>query len=186
MAPRTLIVHTGDCHGSDALFAADETHKFICGGFYADLLNVQAEGFGDADFHLANVRINLWRLGDDRCIDVHDFAFFECDLAGGFLQKNFAGRSLPTWVGVREKMADVFFTERSEDGVANRMHERVRIRMAVEPFGVRNFHAAEDEFASGDQLMNVVTNANVNHGRRLTWQGNPTKQFMAGAFEIPC
>src|SRR3954468_12223937 len=104
MAPHTSKVHARDGYGSNALFATDETHKFICRGFYADLLYAQAQGFGDADFHLANVRVNLWRLGDDGCIDVHDFAFFECDLAGGFLQKNFAGRSLPTWVGVREKM----------------------------------------------------------------------------------
>ncbi len=35
--------------------------------------------------------------------------------------------------------------------------------MAVEAFRVRNLHAAEDELAPGDQLMNVIADANVNH-----------------------
>jgi len=29
---------------------------------------------------------------------------------------------------------------------------------------VWNLHAAEDELPPGDQLMNVIANANVNHG----------------------
>jgi hypothetical protein len=52
--------------------------------------------------------------------------------------------------------------------------------MAVEPFRVRNFHAAEDEFAPRDQLMNIVANANVNHPRSLAPRLNPTKQFIRG------
>jgi hypothetical protein len=39
--------------------------------------------------------------------------------------------------------------------------------MAVEAFGVRNFHAAKDEFASRDELMNIVSDADVNHAGRL-------------------
>jgi hypothetical protein len=37
--------------------------------------------------------------------------------------------------------------------------------MAVQAFGVRDLDAAEDEFASRDQLMNVIADANVNHAR---------------------
>ena len=66
-------------------------------------------------------------------------------------QKNLARRVLPARVGVREKVADVLLAERAEDGVANRVHERVGVRMAVEAFRVRNLHAAEDELAPGDQ-----------------------------------
>ena len=60
-------------------------------------------------------------------------------------------------------MADVRLAERAEDGVANRVHERVRVRMAVQALGVRDLDAAEDEFASRDQRVNVIANANVNH-----------------------
>ena len=53
--------------------------------------------------------------------------------------------------------------ERAEDGVANRVQERVGVRMAVEALGVRNLDAAEDELAPRDQLMNVIADANMNH-----------------------
>ena len=60
-------------------------------------------------------------------------------------------------------MADVLLAQRAEHGVADGVHQRVRVRMAVEAFRVRNLHAAEDELAPGDQLMNVIADANVNH-----------------------
>jgi hypothetical protein len=37
--------------------------------------------------------------------------------------------------------------------------------MAVQAFRVRDLDAAEDEFASRDQRVNVIANANVNHAR---------------------
>jgi hypothetical protein len=49
--------------------------------------------------------------------------------------------------------------------------------MAVQTFGVRNLDAAEDEFASRDQLMNVVTDANVNHIQTVRILRAPTKNF---------
>lgn len=64
-------------------------------------------------------------------------------------------------------MADVFFANGPENSIANRVHQRVRIRMAVEPFRVRNFNAAEDELPPGDQLMNVIADANMNHAETV-------------------
>ena len=64
-------------------------------------------------------------------------------------------------------MADILLAERAEDGVADGVHQRVGVRMAVEALSVRNLHAAEDELAPGDQLMNVIADANVNHERRI-------------------
>src|SRR5271163_498101 len=69
----------------------------------------------------------------------------------------------PARVGVREKMADVRFAKRAEERVADGVHERVGVRMAVETPRVRDLDAAEDEFASRDQRVNVVADANVNH-----------------------
>src|SRR5581483_7047292 len=95
--------------------------------------------------------------------------------ARGFLQKDFARRILPARVGVREKMADVRLAHRAEQRVANRVHERVGVRMAVETFGVRNLDAAENQFSSGDQFMNVITDANVNHVKNLSANFKLTK-----------
>jgi hypothetical protein len=36
--------------------------------------------------------------------------------------------------------------------------------MTIEAFGVGDFNAPKDEFASRDQRMNIVSDANVNHG----------------------
>ena len=62
-----------------------------------------------------------------------------------------------------KKMADVRLAQRAEHRVADRVHQHVRVRMAVQALRVRNFHAAQDELAARDQLMNVITDANVNH-----------------------
>lgn len=54
--------------------------------------------------------------------------------------------------------------------------------MAVEALGVRDFHAAEDEFASCDELMNIVSDADVNHALRLgdAAQGRKVLLFTVG------
>jgi hypothetical protein len=49
--------------------------------------------------------------------------------------------------------------------------------MAVETFGVRNLDAAEDEFASRDQRVNVVADANVNHCETIEIPGELTKKY---------
>jgi hypothetical protein len=76
-------------------------------------------------------------------------------------------------------MTDVRFPDRAQDGVANRVHQDVGIRMAVEPFGMGDQHTAQDEWAPLHQGVNIVTNANVNHDRRLGDWGKLTKQLMA-------
>jgi hypothetical protein len=42
---------------------------------------------------------------------------------------------------------------------------------------VRNLDAAEDELAPGDQLMNVIADANVNHVDTVNLFRAPTKKF---------
>ncbi len=79
-------------------------------------------------------------------------------------------------------MADVLLAERAEDGVANRVHERVGVRMAVQTLGVRNLDAAEDEFASRDQRVNVIADANVDHGQMIEFPRALTKKFWLPKF----
>jgi hypothetical protein len=49
--------------------------------------------------------------------------------------------------------------------------------MSVQTFRVRNLDAAEDEFASRDQRVNVIANANVNHAANLSASGELTKRI---------
>jgi hypothetical protein len=53
--------------------------------------------------------------------------------------------------------------------------------MAVKTFRVRNFHAAENELAPGNQLMNVIANANMNHARRIKFKRKKAKKINNGA-----
>lgn len=65
-------------------------------------------------------------------------------------------------------MPDVRLSQRAEKGVANRVHQCVRVRVAVQTFRVWNLHAPEDQLAPGHQLMNVIPDAYVNHAARIT------------------
>ena len=58
--------------------------------------------------------------------------------------------------------------------------------MGVQTFGVWNLDAAEDEFASRDQRMNVVTNAYMNHDRTIKPTRPPTKKFQWKRFATAC
>ena len=60
-------------------------------------------------------------------------------------------------------MADVGFSEGTQDSVANRVHERIGVGMAVQTLGMGYFHPAKDTFSAFHQCMNVVTSAHMNH-----------------------
>ena len=72
-------------------------------------------------------------------------------------------------------MADVLLADRPEHGIADGVHERVGIRMAVQTLRMRNLDSAQDELAPGNQLMNVIANANMYHALMLERLLPPTK-----------
>jgi hypothetical protein len=49
--------------------------------------------------------------------------------------------------------------------------------MAIQAFRMGDFHAAQHKLASGDQLMNIVANSNVNHALNIKTNGPVKKQF---------
>ncbi|GHB95763.1 hypothetical protein GCM10007047_09520 [Cerasicoccus arenae] len=61
------------------------------------------------------------------------------------------------WIIIREKVSDVGQTKRAEDGVRQRMRQAICVRMAIEPFIVRDIDAAQHETAGGREAVNVVT-----------------------------
>jgi len=132
---------------------------------------------GNALLHFGNVRINFGLLRDDGRVHVHDFAFCVLQPAWRLLPETPCWARLSSADRCSEKMTDVLLAERAENGVANRMHERVGVRMAVQALGVRNLDAAENEFASRDQRVNVIANANVNHVQTVRILRAPTKDF---------
>ena len=106
-------------------------------------------------------------LRDYGGVDVHNLSLAKHHLTGGFLQEHIAGCSAPARVGVRKEMADVRLAQRAEHRVADGVHQDVRIRMSIEPLAVRNLNAAEDELSACDQLVNIVTDADVIHAAEV-------------------
>jgi hypothetical protein len=49
--------------------------------------------------------------------------------------------------------------------------------MTIQTLRVRNLDATENEFASRDQRVNVVTNANMNHAQTIKPARSMTKVF---------
>ena len=103
--------------------------------------------------------------------------FAECNLPGGFLQKQFARRAVPARVGIGEKLADVAFSQRAQNGIANGMHKHVRIGMPLQALPVGNVHTAQDQFAARRQWMHIISDSGMNHlGRTIELPGLSTKQ----------
>src|SRR5260221_6342210 len=152
----------------------------IGGGFYANILKVDLQRLGNGQLHVVDVGIDFGRLGDYRGVHVDVPSAAKLDEPGCFLQKNTARRAAPAGIGVRKKMADVCFAQRAKEGVADGVHERIGVGVAVEAFGVRDFDAAQNEFAAFNQRVNVVTNANVNHVTSLKTQVKSLKSKVLG------
>lgn len=164
-------VDSGDGHGGDAFAAAEGAEVFVGGGFDADVTDVEVEGFGDIELHALDVGGDLGFLGDEGGVDIDQAALVKGDLPGGFLEEDAAGDILPAGIGVFEEMADIIFTQGAEDGIADGMQEGIGIRVSIEASEVGNFNAAEDQFPAFDEGMDIVSDADADHGRRVAGAG---------------
>ena len=60
-------------------------------------------------------------------------------------------------VGIRKMQADITQSDRSQQGVTNRMHQDIGVRMPQQPFVKGNERTAEDQLAPGHQAMDIVS-----------------------------
>src|SRR5665213_211882 len=67
-------IHARHGHRGDAFFAADKTHQLVRRRLDADVREIYFQGVGDAELHFLDMRINLRRLRDDRCVHVDNFS----------------------------------------------------------------------------------------------------------------
>ena len=93
------------------------------------------------------------------------FPPFLATCAAASCKKTLLGAFFQRGVCVGEKMADVRFAQRAQDGIADGVHQGIGVRMAVQALRVRDINAAQNQFASRDQRMDVIANANVNHAK---------------------
>ena len=137
-------IDAGHSDGADAFFTANEAEVFICGGLDANALQVDLECLGNVALHLADIRKNLGGLGNDCGIDIDQFALPLRDEPGGFPQEEVAGRSTPARVSVGKEMSDIDLAKSAEDGVANGVHQHIRVGMSVQTFCMSYVDSAEN------------------------------------------
>jgi hypothetical protein len=119
---RKRQIHAGDRHCGDAFFAPNEPEKFIGGSFNPDLPSLDPQRLRNIGFHMLDVWEDLGSLSDDCGINVNQFAVTQNRQASRFMQKDLAGSSTPSGVGVGKKMSDIRLAESAENGIANRVH----------------------------------------------------------------
>jgi len=85
---------------------------------------------------------------------------------------------------VWKELADVSLPKRSQQGVADGVHERVGVGVSLETEAMGNLHAAEDQLASRRQRMDVITDSNMNHWRTIGAGGLATKPICKAAINL--
>src|SRR5207249_2329120 len=81
----------------------------------------------------------------------------------------------------REIMPDIGQGGRTEEGIDDRMHESVRVRMAVQPFRKRNFHAPQPQRPPLFERMDVKAYPDTMHLASSKSTGRVILRFSAGA-----
>src|SRR5258706_14015179 len=151
---------------------------FVGGRFDADLAGCDTEGLREVGFHRLDVRENLRLLSDEGRIDVDDRTLASGDLSRGFLEKNMARRAAPLRICIRKKMANIRFAHRSQNCIADGVHEKIGIGMAIQTFVMGYVPSPKNQLSPFHEGVNVVTNANANHGRKY----REVKQFVTKPF----
>jgi len=134
-------------------------------GFDSDPLGIEFKRTGDVDFHFLNVWKNLRRLRNYCGIHVHQFPAAHRDQPRGFVKEHPAGRAFPARVRVREEMANIGLTQRSQNRVADGVHQDIGIGVSVESLRMWDFDSPENQLSPRDESVNVVTYSHVNHAR---------------------
>ena len=114
--------------------------------------------------HATDAVAFAFRLLRDQCgIHINDLSSFKINLLRRFVQKPLAWRAFPPWVRIREKRADIAQPHRSQDRIADSVHQHIGVRVSVQPLFERDFHAAQDELSSQHKLVHIISDPNVRH-----------------------
>src|SRR5207247_5355412 len=72
------------------------------------------------------------------------------------------------FVGVWKMLTDVAGADRAKQRVGNRMRENIGVRMSLQAARVGDLDAAQNQFQSLGETMDIVTDAGSNHANGLT------------------
>src|SRR3972149_724085 len=147
----------------NALFPPGKTQLFSSCSLDVHALLRNVEISGDILDHLRQMRRDARSLGDEGAVDIRDFPAAFINGFFDFAQQLAAVDVLVLRVGVGEMPADIAKPGGTEAGVTDGMDQYVGVGMAVQSLAVRDFHAAENQIAPGDQRMHVVTMTDAYH-----------------------
>jgi len=99
----------------------------------------------------------LGLLGDQRRIDIDRPPAALGQQRHGAPQQDAAVGALVARVGIGKMAADIAQRHGAEQGIGDRVQQRIGVGMPEQPRGMRYLDTAEDELATCDQLVNVVT-----------------------------
>src|SRR5215510_1123961 len=103
--------------GSNPLASPGKTEAFRGGGLKAHALRLDADELGQARAHAVPVGANARGLADDGDIDVHHVRRLAAHALYRLAQKKMRGGAFPARIAIGEKLTDVAFPHRPEQGV---------------------------------------------------------------------
>lgn len=104
---------------------------------------------GDVGDHRGLVREEFGAFEDDRRVEVGNRVAAGCDAPRGFLEEDARVAGVVPRVGIGEELADVGLTQCAEEGIGDRVVQRIAIGMGDGAVGVLEGDAAQDEGSDG-------------------------------------
>lgn len=135
-----------NCEDGDALSAPERTELFGSFGLHADR---RSDDLAQSVDHGASIRRELRRLQHDCGIDVRNSPAFGPDQCNRGRKQLHAVGTLPLWICVGEMLTDVAQARRTEQGIGNRMRNRIRVGMSDQTGSIGDVHATEHEATLG-------------------------------------
>lgn len=142
---------------SHRLTAAHGLQAFIGFGLNVDLIYIDLERRSQPFAHRFRVRHKLGSLGHNGRVDVHDSIPLLSHQFNHAREKLQTRSSRPSRIAIGKVRADVAKRSSSQQSVANRVRQHVRIRVPEQAFLKWNLHAAENELSPFNQQVYVVT-----------------------------
>ena len=159
----TFVSDEYDHVGADSPAFADSIDAFAGLGFDRDCRHVDIEEVRDILSHLIDIGAKLWSLQIDDRVEIHHAEAFFTNKPNRVGEELIARSVPPTLVIVGKVRSKIPKGERSKDRVGCRMHKNIGVRMTVGSEVGLDLDAADNEWSSGNQPMNVSSKSDAIH-----------------------
>ena len=145
--------------GGDTFLPTDHADSLSALHLHVDEVRIDPEHLRHLLLHACQVRTEPRSLRDNDRIDVHDAIPLPPHLPDHILQQLQARNTLEPLIGAGVVSAQISFTHRSEQRIAEGMDQGIGIGMSLQTLAVGHFNPAENQLSSGSQRMDVIAAA---------------------------